>query len=91
MIYLFRKTVFNCHEATLLSIKKEEGRITLFERVKLAYHLMYCNPCHNFITHWNILGKKGRETAARYLHRPPFTLAADSRNRIQKQVDLQKT
>lgn len=57
MAYLFRKTVFDCRQATLLSIKREEGRITLVELLKLRYHLLFCDPCKRFIGQWQLLDK----------------------------------
>jgi hypothetical protein len=45
---LFKKTAYDCRQATLLSIKKEEGRISISERVKLSYHLLRCDPCRRF-------------------------------------------
>jgi hypothetical protein len=48
MMKPFKKTLYNCKQATLLSLKRDEGRISLVERVKLAYHLLYCEPCRKF-------------------------------------------
>jgi hypothetical protein len=87
MIYLFKKTVYNCHQATLLSIKRDEGAITLFERVKLAYHLMYCDPCRRFISQSRQLDKAGKELNELLAKRPPFELSADAKTRIQNIVD----
>jgi len=91
MIYPFHKTVYNCRQATLLSIKRAEGQLSLVESIKLSYHLLFCDPCKNFIFHWNVLSRKGRETSGRYLNQLPFTLSEESRKRIQEQVDIQKT
>jgi hypothetical protein len=86
MIYLFRKTVYNCHQATLLSIKREEGAISLFERMKLAYHLMYCDPCRRFIAQSQQLTNAGNELSKSLSAKPPFSLSDVARERIQKTV-----
>lgn len=88
MIRPFKKTLYNCREATLLSIKKEESRISLFERLKLGYHLLYCEPCRRFILQWQMLGQKKRGINAGSSLRPPFALPKEAKERIQLQLDL---
>lgn len=87
MIYLFKKTVYNCHQATLLSIKRDQGAITLFERVKLGYHLMYCDPCRRFIVQSQKLDHAGQDLSERLSIRPPFSLSDQARVRLQKITD----
>ncbi len=87
MIYLFRKTVFNCHQATLLSIKRDQGAINLFERLKLSYHLLYCDPCRQFITQSRKLDQAGRELNQMMSSRPPFALTEAAKGRMQKIVE----
>ena len=82
MIYPFRKVVFNCKEATLLSIKKEEGKIDVIERLKLWYHLLYCDPCRRFIAQWKKLaGKAGGSKSV------TNTLSASVSEKIQREID----
>ncbi|HZY81589.1 MAG TPA: hypothetical protein VFE50_18830 [Cyclobacteriaceae bacterium] len=77
MIYLFSKTVYNCKQATLLSIKKEEGKISFVESLKLRYHLMFCDPCRQFIAQWNKITPTGV---------PTFKLSEEAKERIQKKL-----
>lgn len=90
MIYLFKKTVFNCQQATFLSMKKEEGRITFFENFKLSYHLLYCDPCRRFIEQSGRINQTGKEIWQVLNSRPPFALSETSRGEIQKQIDQLK-
>lgn len=83
MIYLFRKTVFNCKQATLLSIKREEGRITGVERMKLWYHLLYCDPCRRFIDQWDLLNKEIKKSKKNAL----FTMSEQSKEDIQRRIN----
>ncbi|MBX7127357.1 MAG: hypothetical protein K1X47_16805 [Cyclobacteriaceae bacterium] len=86
-MYLFRSLVFNCKRATLLSIKKAEGNITLLERAQLAYHLLYCDPCRQFIRQSAQIDK-ALSDASHSLHaKPPFALPSAARQRIQQQLD----
>jgi hypothetical protein len=40
--------MINCKESTRLTIKKEENKITLRERIELSFHLMMCKFCSAF-------------------------------------------
>jgi len=44
----FKKTLYNCKQATLLIVKKSETSLSLKERCQLFYHLLFCDPCNNF-------------------------------------------
>jgi hypothetical protein len=87
MIYLFKKTVYDCRQATLLSIKREQGAITIFERAKLAYHLLYCDPCRRFIAQSSKVDQAGRDLDQRLSSSPPFSLSETARGRMQNIVD----
>ncbi len=38
----------NCSEATFLMAKKEEGRLSFMERLKLSMHTSMCSFCKKF-------------------------------------------
>lgn len=40
--------MISCKEATYLISKKEEGKLTLAERLKLSVHLAICGICRAF-------------------------------------------
>lgn len=80
-IYPFRKIVFDCKQATLLSIKKAEGKISFIERVKLSYHLLYCDPCRRFIRQWSELDQKSPASIE-----PMLTLPDASKDRIHLEI-----
>lgn len=73
-IYPFKKIVFNCKQATLLSLKKEQGKISFIEKIKLAYHLFYCDPCQHFIKHSHIINKVGKGYEDALSNNPPLKL-----------------
>jgi hypothetical protein len=85
-MYLFRKVVFDCKKATFLIVRKEEGQVTLLERLQLRYHLIYCKPCRDFIEQAKVLRKIGKDLAARIQSQPPFLLTAEARDRIQNKL-----
>lgn len=85
--YLFKKIVFNCKHATLLSLKKEEGSITPLERIKLAYHLSFCTPCKKFIEQSSLINSNGKSIDKSIYEQPPHTLSQDLKNIIQQKLD----
>lgn len=84
---LFRRIVYDCHEATLLSIKKDEGKITLRERVQLWYHLLACDPCRNFIKQSALINQAGKKLQQLMGTQPPYKLSDTVRSRIQAEID----
>ena len=86
-VYPFKKTVFNCKQATLLSLKKEAGKISIFERVKLFYHLLYCSPCKRFVKQSSVINQIGIEVISSIFTHPPHTLSATIKDNIQQQID----
>lgn len=86
-MYLFRKVVFNCKQATMLSLKKEEGKISLNERLKLYYHLLFCKVCRNFIRQSHDINHSGKSISESLFINPPFSLTEERKRSIQRQLD----
>ena len=40
--------MISCKEATFLTAKKEEAKLSFFERMKLKFHLSMCEYCKMF-------------------------------------------
>ncbi len=40
--------MINCKESTQLTIKKEESKLTLREKLELSFHLLICKYCKAF-------------------------------------------
>jgi len=45
---LMKYLMVNCKEATFLMAKKEEGRLTFIEKMKLSMHTSMCSFCKKF-------------------------------------------
>lgn len=86
-LYPFKKNVFNCKQATLLSIKKEEGKLSFTGKVKLQYHLFYCKYCRRFIKQSAVINKAGSDTAESLFTNPPHLLSPETKENIQHQID----
>lgn len=55
--------MMSCKEATLLASKKEEGKLSLAERLKLAIHYVMCVYCKRFEQHTKIISRKAKEVS----------------------------
>ncbi|WP_394766908.1 hypothetical protein [Ferruginibacter sp.] len=86
-IYLFKKTVLDCKQATLLSLKKEEGKASISERVKLFYHLLYCIYCRRFVKQSSIINHIGKAVVNKIFTHPPHILSTKAKEVIQQQID----
>lgn len=86
-IYPFKKTVFNCKQATLLSLQKEEGTISVKERLKLFYHLLYCKYCKRFVKQSSIINAKNTDFSNSLFTHPPHLLSPQKKELIQQQID----
>jgi hypothetical protein len=86
-IYLFKKIVFNCKQATLLSLKKEEGKISIIEKLKLSYHLLYCSSCKRFVKQSSTINQIGKGIDNSIFTHPPHKLSEKVKEDIQQQID----
>lgn len=84
MIYPFKKILFDCRQATLLSLKKDAGRISLIERLKLSYHLLGCDPCRRFIEQSHAIDQAGDKFEDFLRSNPPFRLPDNVRDNFSK-------
>jgi hypothetical protein len=46
--FMMKYFMVNCKEATYLMAKKEEGRLSIQERLKLSMHTSMCSLCKKF-------------------------------------------
>jgi uncharacterized membrane protein len=86
-IYLFRKIVFNCKQATLLSLKKEEGKASLKERALLWYHLLYCNSCRRFVIHSKKMNNFLSDLNKQETGQPTHIIPDDVKKVLQDRID----
>lgn len=87
-LYPFKKVVFDCRQATLLALKKEERKISPAERIRLWYHLLYCDVCRRFIRQSAEMNQAGRHFHKTLSDNPSHILSPESKERMQQQVDV---
>ena len=83
---LLHKILFDCHRATLLSIKREEKQLTLREWAALNYHLFHCNLCRNFAVQSRRINKALHAIQNDIETNPPFRLSDQAKFSIQEKV-----
>lgn len=57
---LMKSMMINCHQATFLISKREEGKLSFSERVHLAMHLAMCKFCKLFEKQTAFIAKQAK-------------------------------
>ncbi len=79
----------NCKQATLVALKKEEGKSTLGERARLFVHLLFCDACKQFIKQSALINKAMQRLYSQMHKDPTYQLSPEARQRIQEKLDKQ--
>lgn len=82
-----KNIIRNCKQATLISLKKEEGKITISERLKLSIHLLFCDACKRFIKQSGLVNNAMQQLHQKLYQHPPHTLSKEAKEKMQQQVD----
>ena len=75
--------MLNCSEATLLMAKKEEGKLSLKERIQLALHVSMCSLCRKFEKQSLLIGYESKHVHAEE------KLSHPVKERIKRLIDEQ--
>lgn len=86
MVNGVKNIVRNCKEATLIALKKEEGKISFKERIQLAIHLMYCDACKQFIKQSAIINKAMKQLHQKLHTHPSHILSTEAKEKMQQQL-----
>lgn len=87
-LYLFKRVVLNCSQATLLSAKKEEGALSGKERMQLWWHLLYCNVCRRFIKQMHVMAKELKKMNDTLSEHPAQIFSDEQKNEMQKRINI---
>jgi predicted anti-sigma-YlaC factor YlaD len=71
----------SCKKATYLVSKKEEGKLTWLESIRLRSHLSICSLCRKFELQTAFIGRMAKEAAQQ------LSLPAESKNRIKQSLE----
>lgn len=56
--------MISCKESTFLTAKKEEGKLSFAEKLKLMFHISMCKYCRRFEKQSSEIGKESRNINA---------------------------
>ena len=79
--FMMKYLMINCRESTFLMAKKEEGKLTFLEKMKLSMHTSMCSFCKKFERQSHIIGKESRHVHAE--NNLPYSV----RDRIEKMLE----
>lgn len=76
-----------CKEATEASTRKEEGKLSLFMRIRLFLHYMNCPPCRRFINQFKLILKGIRSYRQSVATKPMHQLSPEKKQSLQEKID----
>jgi hypothetical protein len=80
------KILFDCHQATFLSVKREETGLTLAEWVNLHYHLLHCKLCRQFAVQSRGINRALEKFRKAIEKDPPFILSEEAKSSILEKI-----
>ncbi|HSH65605.1 MAG TPA: hypothetical protein VLB84_07365 [Bacteroidia bacterium] len=81
------KISLTCKEATEASSREEEGKISLFLKIRLYLHYLSCPPCRRFINQFKLILKGIRSYNKSVIAKPLHELSPDKKKNIQEQIN----
>ena len=78
---MMKYLIISCKEATFLTAKNEEGKLSFLQRIKLTFHTSMCTYCKRFEKQSSEIGKKSRHIQAE------DPLPDLTREKIEKMLD----
>jgi predicted anti-sigma-YlaC factor YlaD len=82
-----KNIIHNCKEATKLSLKREEQRLSVKERMQLRIHLLFCDACKNFVKQSALINTAFKSFKERIKQVPPEELPAAAKERMQARLN----
>lgn len=86
-LYPFYTTVHDCEKATRLSVKKEEGKLSVTEKLQLFYHLLWCHVCRRFVKQIRRINSMGSNYHQAIQTNPPYTLPPESKEKMLQEIE----
>jgi hypothetical protein len=80
------KLFSNCKEATLLTVKGEETKLSLPERVQLGIHLLYCSTCRRSKKESDKLNVYFLQLHEHLLKEPPYKMSEQLKATLQSKL-----
>lgn len=82
---MMKYLMISCSKATFLMSKKEEGKLSIIERIKLSLHTSMCSLCKKFEKQTSRIAKESRHIHAEE------SLPSITKERIERMLDEQSS
>ena len=79
----FKRILNNCVEASLLSLKNEEEKITLKQKFEMKFHIFFCKCCQNFTKQSPIIDESLKAYFKDIDTKPPLKASDDFKVRMK--------
>lgn len=80
---LMTQLLLSCKEATMMTAKKEEGKLGLISNMQLSMHLTMCKLCRRFYKASKIIGAESKRIHCNDI------LPINAKNKIKEMLDDQ--
>ncbi len=78
--------MISCKEASYLASKKEEGKLSFSEKIKLQVHIVFCGMCKVFALQNEFLAKHARHIEEHKLNDDSVHLADTVKKNISSNI-----
>lgn len=75
--------LFNCQKATLVVQKREEGKISLWENLRLQVHLSVCSYCRRFAKQSDMLNGQLKGFSEHMHAQAPYQLSEEKKKSLE--------
>jgi hypothetical protein len=82
----FKRILNNCVEASLLSLKNKEEKITFKQKFEMKFHIMFCKCCKNFVKQSPMIDESMKAYFENMENQPPVKASEDLKTRIKEQL-----
>lgn len=79
--FMMGHLMINCRNATMLTAKKEEGKLNFAENIKLTLHISMCSFCRRFEKQSRTIASESKVVSG------DAELSASAKQRIQEILD----
>jgi hypothetical protein len=85
MMGYFKRILNNCVEASLLSLKDKEEKITFKEKFEMKFHIFFCKCCKNFIKQSPMIDESMKAYLKDIYIKPPVKASEEFKARLKQQ------
>ncbi len=81
-----KRILNNCVEASLLSLKNKEEKITLKQKFEMEFHILFCKCCKNFVKQSPMIDKSLKAYFKDIDNNPPLKASDSFKEKIREKL-----